>query len=156
MATEGRLRIKTLVMVCAMVVCANAGDLMLKRGMLQIGNDSMHRAGKERLRLYWLQIAISKIGAQRLRREGVRAPAVSRSEQVKRLARADPAQPNALEAVADAQVEPVAAPKGGDMFIQRRGVDTHRAGSCVLGVLGQRKMIDLDMVGRDHLPYHVI
>jgi len=37
MATEGRLRIKTLVMVCAMVLCANAGDLLLKRGMLQIG-----------------------------------------------------------------------------------------------------------------------
>jgi hypothetical protein len=37
MATEGRLRVKTLVMVCAMVVCANAGDLMLKRAMLQIG-----------------------------------------------------------------------------------------------------------------------
>ena len=37
MATEGRLRLKTLVMVCAMVLCANAGDLLLKRGMLQIG-----------------------------------------------------------------------------------------------------------------------
>src|SRR5205814_10698741 len=31
------LRIKTLVMVLAMVVCANVGDLMLKRGMTQIG-----------------------------------------------------------------------------------------------------------------------
>ena len=37
MATEGRLRLKTLVMVCAMVLCANAGDLLLKRGMQQIG-----------------------------------------------------------------------------------------------------------------------
>jgi uncharacterized membrane protein len=37
MATEGRLRLKTLVMVCAMVLCANAGDLLLKQGMLQIG-----------------------------------------------------------------------------------------------------------------------
>ncbi len=37
MATERRLRIKTLVMVLAMVVCANVGDLMLKRGMSQIG-----------------------------------------------------------------------------------------------------------------------
>ncbi len=37
MASERRLRIKTLVMVLAMVVCANAGDLMLKRGMSQIG-----------------------------------------------------------------------------------------------------------------------
>src|SRR6266481_2962774 len=33
MASEKRLRIKTLVMVLAMVVCANAGDLLLKRGM---------------------------------------------------------------------------------------------------------------------------
>jgi uncharacterized membrane protein len=37
MAHELRLRIKTLVMILAMVVCANAGDLMLKRGMMQIG-----------------------------------------------------------------------------------------------------------------------
>jgi len=37
MATEGRLRAKTLVMVCLMVLCANVGDLMLKRGMLEIG-----------------------------------------------------------------------------------------------------------------------
>lgn len=37
MGHERRLRIKTLVMVFAMVVCANAGDLMLKRGMTEIG-----------------------------------------------------------------------------------------------------------------------
>jgi uncharacterized membrane protein len=37
MASERRLRVKTLVMVLAMVVCANAGDLMLKHGMSQIG-----------------------------------------------------------------------------------------------------------------------
>ncbi|MGA2096117.1 MAG: EamA family transporter [Candidatus Acidiferrum sp.] len=37
MASESRLRLKTLVMVSAMVICANAGDLMLKRAMLQIG-----------------------------------------------------------------------------------------------------------------------
>jgi uncharacterized membrane protein len=37
MASVGRLRFKTLVMVCAMVICANAGDLMLKRAMLEIG-----------------------------------------------------------------------------------------------------------------------
>ena len=37
MTHERRLRIKTLVMVLLMVVCANTGDLMLKRGMLQIG-----------------------------------------------------------------------------------------------------------------------
>jgi len=37
MSHERRLRFKTLVMVLLMVVCANVGDLMLKRGMLQIG-----------------------------------------------------------------------------------------------------------------------
>ena len=37
MTHEHRLRFKTLVMVLLMVVCANLGDLMLKRGMLQIG-----------------------------------------------------------------------------------------------------------------------
>ncbi|HET8922040.1 MAG TPA: hypothetical protein VFN26_03485 [Candidatus Acidoferrum sp.] len=37
MTSERRLRIKTLFMVLAMVVCANAGDLLLKRGMSQIG-----------------------------------------------------------------------------------------------------------------------
>ena len=37
MASEKRLRIKTLLMVLAMVVCANAGDLLLKRGMTEIG-----------------------------------------------------------------------------------------------------------------------
>ena len=37
MSTERRLRIKTLVGVLAIVVCANTGDLLLKRGMSQIG-----------------------------------------------------------------------------------------------------------------------
>jgi uncharacterized membrane protein len=37
MGHELRIRIKTLVMILAMVVCANVGDLMLKRGMTQIG-----------------------------------------------------------------------------------------------------------------------
>jgi uncharacterized membrane protein len=37
MGHEVRIRIKTLVMILLMVVCANAGDLMLKRGMTQIG-----------------------------------------------------------------------------------------------------------------------
>jgi uncharacterized membrane protein len=37
MASERRLRIKTLIMVLAMVVCANAGDLLLKHGMSHIG-----------------------------------------------------------------------------------------------------------------------
>jgi uncharacterized membrane protein len=37
MDQDNRLRVKTLCMVLLMVVCANTGDLMLKRGMLQIG-----------------------------------------------------------------------------------------------------------------------
>ena len=37
MPSERRLRIKTLVMVLAMVVYANVGDLLIKRGMTQIG-----------------------------------------------------------------------------------------------------------------------
>ena len=37
MASQRRLRVKTLVMVLVMVVCANAGDLLLKSGMSQIG-----------------------------------------------------------------------------------------------------------------------
>ena len=45
MATEGRLRVKTLVMVCAMVLCANAGDLLLKRGMQQIGAVELSASG---------------------------------------------------------------------------------------------------------------
>jgi uncharacterized membrane protein len=45
MTHEHRLRFKTLVMVLLMVVCANAGDLMLKRGMLQIGAVQMTGPG---------------------------------------------------------------------------------------------------------------
>src|ERR1700682_3840826 len=45
MATERRLRIKTLVMVLAMVVCSNDGDLMLKRGMMQNGAVQLTGAG---------------------------------------------------------------------------------------------------------------
>jgi uncharacterized membrane protein len=37
MKREWRLRIKTFGMILTMVVCANAGDLLLKRGMTQIG-----------------------------------------------------------------------------------------------------------------------
>lgn len=36
---------KTVVMVCAMVVCANAGDMMLKRAMVQIGAVELSVAG---------------------------------------------------------------------------------------------------------------
>jgi len=47
MASERRLRIKTLVMVLAMVVCANAGDLLLKRGMSENGAVQLTGAGLE-------------------------------------------------------------------------------------------------------------
>jgi drug/metabolite transporter (DMT)-like permease len=45
MSHERRLRFKTLTMVLLMVVCANLGDLMLKRGMLQIGVVQMSVSG---------------------------------------------------------------------------------------------------------------
>jgi uncharacterized membrane protein len=45
MASERRLRIKTLIMVLAVVLCANAGDLLLKRGMSQIGAIELSAAG---------------------------------------------------------------------------------------------------------------
>ena len=45
MGHELRFRIKTLVMILAMVVCANAGDLLLKRGMNQIGAVEISAAG---------------------------------------------------------------------------------------------------------------
>lgn len=45
MASERRLRIKTLVMILAMVVCANTGDLLLKRGMTEIGAVQISAAG---------------------------------------------------------------------------------------------------------------
>jgi uncharacterized membrane protein len=42
-----RLRIKTFAMILVMVACANAGDLMLKRGMTQIGAVPLSVAGLE-------------------------------------------------------------------------------------------------------------
>lgn len=45
MSHERRLRIKTLVMILAMVVCANAGDLFLKHGMSRIGGVQLTAAG---------------------------------------------------------------------------------------------------------------
>lgn len=45
MSQEHRLRIKTLSVVLLMVLCANLGDLMLKRGMLQIGAVQMSAPG---------------------------------------------------------------------------------------------------------------
>lgn len=45
MTHERRLRVKTLFMVSLMVVCANVGDLLLKRGMLQVGAVQMSPLG---------------------------------------------------------------------------------------------------------------
>jgi uncharacterized membrane protein len=45
MQSERRIRIKTLIMVLAMVVCANVGDLMLKRGMTKIGAVEISASG---------------------------------------------------------------------------------------------------------------
>jgi uncharacterized membrane protein len=45
MGHELRIRIKTLVMILVMVVCANTGDLMLKRGMTKIGAVEISQAG---------------------------------------------------------------------------------------------------------------
>lgn len=45
MQHDHRLRIKTFFMILVMVTCANAGDLLLKRGMTQIGNVSLTSAG---------------------------------------------------------------------------------------------------------------
>jgi drug/metabolite transporter (DMT)-like permease len=45
MTTDQRVRYKTLFMVSLMVVSANLGDLMLKRGMVQIGAVEMSRSG---------------------------------------------------------------------------------------------------------------
>ena len=45
MTRERRLRLKTLFMVSLMVVCANVGDLLLKRGMLQVGAVQISPAG---------------------------------------------------------------------------------------------------------------
>jgi len=54
MASERRLRIKTLFMVLAMVVCANVGDLMLKRGMTQIGVVKVSPSGLAHA--FWLTV----------------------------------------------------------------------------------------------------
>lgn len=63
MASERRLRIKTLVVVLVMIVCANAGDLLLKRGMARIGPvkltvDGMSRAFRETLTSPTIWLAI--------------------------------------------------------------------------------------------------
>jgi drug/metabolite transporter (DMT)-like permease len=45
MSHERKLRLKTLVMVFAMMVCATTGDSLLKRGMTQIGPVTLDHAG---------------------------------------------------------------------------------------------------------------
>ena len=45
MSNERKLRVKTLVMVLAMVVCATTGDSLLKHGMSQLGPVSLTQAG---------------------------------------------------------------------------------------------------------------
>ena len=59
MASEKRLRIKTLVMVLAMVVCANAGDLLLKRGMTEIGAVAITPTGVSRA--FWMTVTSATI-----------------------------------------------------------------------------------------------
>lgn len=48
MPSERNLRIKTLTMVMALVICANIGDLTLKRGMTEIGAVELSAAGLAR------------------------------------------------------------------------------------------------------------
>jgi len=59
MASEKRLRIKTLVMVLAMVVCANAGDLLLKRGMTEIGAVGISASALSRA--FWMTVTSGTI-----------------------------------------------------------------------------------------------
>ena len=61
MASEKRLRIKTLVMVLAMVVCANAGDLLLKRGMTEIGAVTITASGVSHA--FWMTVTSPTIWA---------------------------------------------------------------------------------------------
>jgi uncharacterized membrane protein len=59
MASEKRLRIKTLIMVLAMVVCANAGDLLLKRGMTEIGAVGISASALSRA--FWMTVTSGTI-----------------------------------------------------------------------------------------------
>ena len=59
MASEKRLRIKTLLMVLAMVVCANAGDLLLKRGMTEIG--AVGISASALWRAFWMTVTSGTI-----------------------------------------------------------------------------------------------
>ena len=59
MPSERKLRIKTLVMVLALVICANIGDLTLKRGMTEIGAVDLTAAGLAHS--LWLSVTNVKI-----------------------------------------------------------------------------------------------
>ena len=59
MASEKRLRIKTLLMVLVMVVCANAGDLLLKLGMTEIGAVGISASALSRA--FWMTVTSGKI-----------------------------------------------------------------------------------------------
>lgn len=55
MSSEHRLRLKTLAMVFVMVACANAGDVLLKHGMNQIGVVQFTAAGLQHA--FWATIS---------------------------------------------------------------------------------------------------
>jgi uncharacterized membrane protein len=59
MGHQRRLRVKTLFMVSAMVVCATIGDLLLKRGMMRIGAVELTPSGL--LRAFHLTLASGTI-----------------------------------------------------------------------------------------------
>jgi uncharacterized membrane protein len=59
MPSERKLRIKTLAMVLALVICANIGDLTLKRGMTEIGAVDPSAAGLAHA--LWLTVTNAKI-----------------------------------------------------------------------------------------------
>ena len=60
--SESRLRIKTLIMVLAMVVCANVGDLMLKRGMGRAGAVQFSPSGLSHALLWMMTSATIWLG----------------------------------------------------------------------------------------------
>lgn len=62
MASERRLRIKTLIMVLAMVVCAVTGDLLLKRGMSVPGAVQFSPSGLSHALLWMVSSATIWLG----------------------------------------------------------------------------------------------
>ena len=59
MANERKVRLKTLMMVLALVACANIGDLTMKRGMTEIGAVDLTAAGLAHS--LWLSVTNVKI-----------------------------------------------------------------------------------------------